>query len=777
MEKKLYNLMDWREMEGILYADTDHPEKVLGQRIVKEGRLIQAFVPDSIEVHVHLLESDKYVQMEMADEAGIYAVLLPKKCEEPYRIVAEYAKGITHEYYDSYAFGMTIPEEELKKFNAGVNYEVYKYLGAHVMEQDGVSGVRFAVWAPEARRVSVVGDFNFWDGRRNMMIRRGDTGVFELFVPELTEGTIYKYEIETREGTSILKADPYATYSELRPHTASIVYDVSKFDWTDEEWRLSRTGKEKDQPVSIYEVHLGSWKRKSETSAKDDTDFYNYRDLAPMLADYVEEMGYTHVELMPVMEHPFDGSWGYQTTGYYAPTSRFGDPSDFMFFMNYMHKRGIGVILDWVPAHFPKDAFGLARFDGTCLYEHADPRQGEHPHWGTLIYNYARPEVSNFLIANALYWSEVFHADGIRMDAVASMLYLDYGKNDGEWVPNMYGGHENLDAVEFMKHMNSAFKKRGSQTMLIAEESTAWPKVTGPVEDDGLGFDYKWNMGWMNDFISYMQTDPYFRHINYGNLTFSMIYNYSEDFILVFSHDEVVHGKGSMFQKMAGDTDEKKYANLRLAYGYQMVHPGKKLLFMGQEFAQYNEWWEERELDWYLLENQPNKQMQDYVKALNHFYKSHPALYELDFDSEGFEWINNISADESIVVFARKASKEEDMLVVICNFDTIERENYKIGVPKRGKYKEIFNSDAVEFGGTGYVNPRLKQSKKDECDNREDSIRIKVPALGMSIFKYTPISEEDKRKKAPKKRATARKSAVAKKLEKEINETRKGKSL
>lgn len=762
--------MDWRGLEGIVYADTDHPEEVLGSRYEKDGRIITAFVPDSSKVSVHLLTSDELIPMEQVDEAGIYAVMLPKKNEEPYKIHAEYGKGILNEYYDSYAFAPSIPLEELKKFNAGVHFEVYNVLGAHLVERNGVKGTRFAVWAPEAKRVSVVGDFNFWDGRRNIMTRREDTGVFEIFVPNVDAGSLYKYEIETMHGENILKADPYASFAELRPNTASIVYDTEHFTWKDDEWMQQRN-LNKEKPMNIYEVHLGSWKRKGE-----DAELYNYRELAPMLAAYVKEMGYTHIELMPVMEHPFDGSWGYQVTGYYAPTSRYGTPDDFQFFMEYMHEQGIGVILDWVPAHFPKDAFGLARFDGTCLYEHEDPRKGEHPHWGTLIYNYARPEVSNFLMANALYWAERYHADGIRMDAVASMLYLDYGKNDGEWVPNIYGGKENLDAVEFFRTLNSTFKKRDADVMLIAEESTAWPMVTGDVKDEGLGFDYKWNMGWMNDFLSYMQTDPYFRHINYGNLTFSMIYNYSEDFILVFSHDEVVHGKGSMIQKMAADTEKRKYDSLRLAYGYQIAHPGKKLLFMGQEFAQYNEWWEERELDWDLLEQEENANIKGYVQTLNAFYKEHPALYELDYDTDGFEWINNISANESIVVFARKSKNDQELLIVVCNFDTVERANYKIGVPKKGKYKEIFNSDAVIFGGSGFVNPRVKQSKEDECDGRDNSIRIKVPALGMTVLKYSPILEADKKKRAKKTKATTKKSAVASKIEKEIIKSRKDKA-
>ena len=779
MGDRLYELMNWRDIEGVVYADLDNPFEVMGEKLLKDGRLISAFVPDAGKVAVQIAGQE--YEMDKVDEAGFFSVLLPKKVTGMYRLHAFYDEGKEDIRYDAYAFPPSIPEADLKKFNAGIHYEIYKLLGAHPMEIGGVKGVRFAVWAPEAVRVSVVGDFNQWDGRRNIMQRRGDSGVFELFVPELETGAIYKYEIATRSKGNVLKTDPYANAFEVRPANASVVADITGFPWTDDSWiaKQKENQANKEKPMSVYEVHLGSWRTKEMPPVKEGKEadgkdsYYNYREIAPMLAEYCKEMGYTHVELMPVMEHPFDGSWGYQVSGYYAPTSRYGTPQDFMYFMDYMHRQEIGVILDWVPAHFPRDAWGMAEFDGTCLYEHKDPRQGAHPHWGTLIYNYGRPEVSNFLIANALFWAEQYHADGIRMDAIASMLYLDYGKNDGEWVPNIYGGKENLDAVEFLKHLNSIFKKRGNYAMLIAEESTAWPQVTAPVKEDGLGFDYKWNMGWMNDFLGYMQTDPYFRKYQYGGLTFSMIYAYSEDFILVLSHDEVVHGKGSMINKMPGDEDAR-YANLRVALGFQTVHPGKKLLFMGQEFAMYNEWWEARQIDWFQLENQKNRNMQNYVKALNHLYLKEPALYEQDYTPDGFEWINNISSEESILVFARKAKAEEDFLVIVCNFDTIDRDNYKIGVPKKGKYKEIFNSDSTEFGGNGFVNPRAKPSKADECDDRENSIRIKVPALGMTVLRYIPITEKEKQAESEKsaKRTTgkpaSRKSAVAQKLEREI---------
>jgi 1,4-alpha-glucan branching enzyme len=767
MGNKLDKLMNWRDIEGVVYADLDHPFSVLGERMTTEGRLIGAFLPDAQKVSITVDGVKKKYPMEEVDEAGFFAALLPKTSVGNYQLTAAYPDGVTNTAYDAYQFHPQIDEKELKKFNAGIHYEVYKILGAHPTTLQGVAGVQFAVWAPEAKRVSVVGDFNLWDGRKHIMERLGDSGVFALFIPELPEGSIYKYEIATKNKGNVLKTDPYGNAFETRPANASKVVDITKFTWTDDAWiaQQKKNGSNKELPVSIYEVHLGSWRCKELPPVKEGEEvdqieaFYNYREIAPLLADYCKEMGYTHVELMPVMEHPFDGSWGYQVSGYYAPTSRYGSPEDFMYFMNYMHNAGVGVILDWVPAHFPRDAWGMAEFDGTCLYEHRDPRQGSHPHWGTLIYNYGRPEVSNFLIANALFWAEQYHADGIRMDAIASMLYLDYGKNDGEWIPNIYGGKENLEAVEFLKHLNSIFKKRGNYAMLIAEESTAWPQVTGSVKEDGLGFDYKWNMGWMNDFLGYMQTDPYFRKYQYGGLTFSMIYAYSENFVLILSHDEVVHGKGSMIQKMPGTTEAQKFANLRAAYGFQMTHPGKKLLFMGQEFAMFNEWWEAREIDWFQLENTENKQMQDYVKALNHLYLSEPALYEQDYDTEGFSWINNISSNESILVFVRKAKAENDFLVVVCNFDTIDRDNYKIGVPKEGKYKEIFNSDNQVFGGNHFVNPRVKPSKKEGCDGMDDSIRIKVPALGMTVLRYVPVEKkEDKTSHAGTRRNNSKRS-------------------
>lgn len=765
MDEKLYNLMDWAGIEALVYSEEDQPHRLLGAHVTEDGVLIQAFLPGAVEVAVKVDGMKKTYPMELADEEGFFAVLLPGKKIPSYQYDITFDNGEQVEWKDPYLFEPQITQQETKKFNEGICYEIYEKMGAHPMTVQGVEGVYFAVWAPNAMRVSLVGDFDQWDGRRLPMRRLWDSGIFDLFVPGLKPGMLYKYEIKAKGGLTFLKADPYANAAQLRPDNASVIADLSTYEWKDEAWQKERRRKvSKKEPMVIYEMHLGSWKKPE----SEEQGFYNYRDLAPMVAKYIKEMGYTHVELMPVMEHPFDASWGYQVTGYYAPTRRYGTPEDFMYFMDYMHGQGIGVILDWVPAHFPRDTFGLCAFDGTCLYEHLDPRQGSHPHWGTLIYNYGRPEVKNFLISNALFWVDKYHADGIRMDAVASMLYLDYGKNDGEWVANIYGGNENLEAVEFLKHLNSIFKKKHPGALLIAEESTAWPLVTGSVESDGLGFDYKWNMGWMNDFIGYMCLDPVFRSHHHGELTFSMIYAYSENYILTLSHDEVVHGKGSMIGKMPGER-EQKFANLRAAYGFWMAHPGKKLLFMGQDFAQEREWSEERSLDWDLLDVPEHRQMQAYVKALNDFYKKHPAMYQLDHEPKGFNWINAISANENMLVFTRNTRKKEEMLLVVCNFSPLVYENHKIGVPYPGKYKEIFNSDRKEFGGTGTGNPRLKQSKKDECDDRPDSITIKVPPMSVTIFSYTKTAPKSGTNKAAKARPR-KEAAVKKDLKRELEE-------
>lgn len=755
MDEKLYSKMQWPEIEALVYSEHDRPCQILGQQVTEDGILMTAFNPDAVAITARNTKTKKEYPMEKVDDGGYFAVLADESKAFPYVYIVDYGEDNIVTQGDPYAYDSMITSEDIMKFNSGIHYEVYKILGAHVMKINGVSGVHFAVWAPNAIRVSVVGDFCNWDGRRYPMQRLGDSGIHELFIPGMAEGEIYKYEVKIKGDTVVLKSDPYGYYAQVRPNTASIVYDINKYQWQDKEWLKTRKKADtKSAPMNIYELHLGGFKKPDEADGR---YFYNYRELAPMIADYVKDMGYTHIELMPVMEHPLDESWGYQVTGYYAPTSRYGTPDDFMYFMDYMHQQGIGVILDWVPAHFPRDLGGLANFDGTCLYEHPDPRRGAHPHWGTLIFNYGRPEVINFLIANALYWVEKYHADGIRMDAVASMLYLDYGKKDGEWLPNIYGGNENLEAIELLKHLNSMMKKRNPGAMMIAEESTAWPKITYPVEDDGLGFDYKWNMGWMNDFTGFMKLDPLFRKYHYGELLFSMVYAYSEDFVLVLSHDEVVHGKCSMIGKMPGEGSDK-FDNLRVAYGFMAAHPGKKLLFMGQDYAQFTEFNEAKSLEWFMLDYEPHRQMQNYVRDLNHLYTSYPAFYALDTDPDGFEWINNISADESIVVFLRKTEKLDETLLIVCNFTPVVYENHKIGVPFTGKYKEIFNSDAVVYGGKGHVNPRLKQSKKDECDDREDSITITVPPMGMAVFTCTHMEPAKK----PVKKTAAKKTAAGK---------------
>lgn len=768
MDKKLYELMNWPRIEALVYSEEDEPQEILGPHKVKGGTLIQAFLPTAVRMEVILKDTGKAVEMEKADDGGFFAALVPGRKIPSYHFRVTYDNDMVQELEDIYRFTPQVfTKADLEAFGKGIHYTIYEKMGAHPMTIDGVEGTYFAVWAPNAERVSVVGDFNMWDGRRNPMIQIREAGIHELFIPGLKAGACYKYEIKTKQGLPMLKADPYANAAELRPNTASVITDLTGFAWTDEKWLEKRKATDyRKEPLLIYEVHLGSW-RKPDPDAEDAREFYTYRELAPMLASYVKEMGYTHVEIMPIMEHPLDESWGYQVTGYYAPTARYGTPEDFMYFMNYMHEQGIGVILDWVPAHFPKDAFGLAGFDGTCLYEHFDPRQGEHPHWGTLLYNYGRPEVKNFLIANALFWTEKYHADGIRMDAVASMLYLDYGKNEGEWIPNQYGGKENLESIEFLKHLNSIYKKRKDGALLIAEESTAWPKVTGALEHDGLGFDFKWNMGWMNDFLGYMHYDPVFRGYHHGELTFSFIYAWSENFILSLSHDEVVHGKSPMVGKMPGDRDSE-LNNLRAAYGFMAMHPGKKLLFMGQEFATFDEWNEKESLDWDLLQYQDHSDMQGYVKALNSLIKAHPALYADDCRPEGFQWINNISANENMLVFLRKA--EGETLLVVCNFSPLVYEKHKIGVPFEGKYKEIFNSDSEEFGGSDVRNKRVKTSKKSECDGFENSIEITVPPMGVAVFACTeeklPVKEKKTAakkpaaKKAEPKKSSAKKEAV-----------------
>ncbi|MCF2553919.1 1,4-alpha-glucan branching protein GlgB [Faecalicatena contorta] len=618
-------------------------------------------------------------------------------------------------------------------FGQGNHYEIYKKMGAHKVKKGKTEGVYFAVWAPHAKSVSVVGDFNGWDTEANPMKREETIGIYTCFVPGVEEYALYKYCIETCTGEYIFKADPYANYAELRPGTASRVVDISHLKWSDSAWMENRkTWNHTESPMSVYEVHIGSWKRHL---GEEGTGFYNYREFAKEIVKYVKDMGYTHIELIGIAEHPFDGSWGYQVTGYFAPTSRYGTPEDFAWMVNYLHRNKIGVILDWVPAHFPRDAYGLANFDGTPTYEYADPRKGEHPDWGTKIFDYAKNEVSNFLISNALFWTEQFHIDGLRVDAVASMLYLDYGKQDGQWVANKYGGKENLEAIEFLRHLNSVMAKRNPGVLMIAEESTAWPHVTGDVEEGGLGFSLKWNMGWMHDFTEYMKLDPYFRKYNHNSMTFAMSYAYSENYILVLSHDEVVHLKCSMLNKMPG-LGFDKYANLKAGYAFMIGHSGKKLLFMGQEFAQLREWSEERELDWYLLAEPEHQAIQNWVRDLLHLYKKKKALYEVETSWEGFEWINADDADRSIFSFMRHSKDGKKNLLFVCNFTPVERPDYRVGVPRKKQYKLIMNSDDVKYGGTGEERPLVYKAEKQECDGRDFSFAYPLPAYGVAIFEF-----------------------------------------
>ena len=619
-------------------------------------------------------------------------------------------------------------------FSMGTHYDIYKKMGAHEAVMNGKKGVYFAVWAPNAATVSVIGEFNGWREEANPMTRLEPSGIYEGFVVGAKVGMLYKFFIKTKDGRGLYKADPFANYAEQRPRTASRITDITKLRWSDAAWMEARKQRDNDSlPVSIYEVHPGSWKK--HPHGEDEDGFYNYREFAKSLAEYVKEMGYTHVELMGIAEHPFDGSWGYQVTGYYAPTSRYGTPEDFAYMVNYLHKQKIGVILDWVPAHFPRDAHGLEEFDGGCVYEYADPKKGEHPEWGTKVFDFGKSEVKNFLIANALYWVEHFHIDGLRVDAVASILYLDYGRENGQWTPNIYGGNKNLEAIEFFKHLNSVVLGRNHGAMMIAEESTAWPKVTGKPEEDGLGFSHKWNMGWMNDFLEYMKLDPYFRKWNHNKMTFSMTYAYAEKYILVLSHDEVVHLKCSMINKMPGLYDDK-FANLRAGYAYMLGHPGKKLLFMGQEFAQLQEWSEARELDWYLLAEDKHQQMQNYVKALLHLYKKTPALYDADQDPCGFEWINADDADRSIFSFVRHSKDGKSNLLFVINFTPVARPDYRVGVPKRKQYRLVLDGDAAEFGGNTTERPVVYKAVKSECDGREYSFAYDLPAYGIAIFKF-----------------------------------------
>ena len=770
MNVKIEQWMNWILFDELMEGRINAPKQILGNHDYGEGQMITAFKPHSVSCKVISPTGKTEYEMEKVDDKGFYALYLPKKkfTGSKYRLVTHYQDGSTVISADPYSFENQIGEMDIYLFSEGNHWDVYKKFGAHPMKIDGVSGTYFCVWAPHARRVSVVGDFNMWDGALHPMNLIGPSGIYELFIPDVGEDAVYKFNILTRYGKEIFKSDPFGNCAQFRPDNASVVKDITKYRWKDNLWmenraKISRTDAMR-KPMAIYEMHLGSWKKKIED---DENGFYNYRELAPMVADYVKDMGYTHIELMGIAEYPFDGSWGYQVTNYYAPTRRYGDPEDFMYFVDYMHKNGISVILDWVPAHFPRDAHGLGRFDGMPLYEHPDSRRGEHPDWGTYIFDFGRNEVSNFLIANALFWAREYHIDALRVDAVASMLYLDYGKQNGNWLPNEDGGNENYDAIKLLMKLNKTIEEQVPGVFVIAEESTAWAGVTAPTSMEGLGFLFKWNMGWMNDFLEYMKLDPYFRQFNHNRLTFSLMYAYSENFVLVISHDEVVHLKCSMINKMPGMHDDK-FANLRTAYGFMYGHPGKKLLFMGQEFAQLREWSEARSLDWFLLDGEDaasHNGIKNYVKALNGLYNQYDAMYYNDQDQMGFEWISCDDPQSSIVSFIRRGSTAKSQLLFVCNFTPVDRDGFIVGVPCQGKYTEILNSDAVEFGGQGRLNDTPVKASKEPWNGKDYSISMHLPPLSVCVFKYDyvepkkPVPRKTSAKttkKAPSKAASAK---------------------
>ena len=735
------------EIFRIISGQHPNPHDVLGMHEIRENGdkmlAVRAFIPGAKTITVvdAASKKNKYPMERLHVDGFFEAVITDRQEWFRYRLECSDYEGNSWHSYDPYGFSPTISEYDRYLFGAGNHYRIYEKLGAHPVTFEGARGVAFGVWAPNAKSVSIIGNFNNWDTRRHPMRLLGESGIWELFIPGLAAFDQYKFHVVQADGRQVDKSDPYGFYAQVRPETASVIFPIKRYKWKDRSWMTAR--KKADilsSPMNIYEVHLGSWMRVPE----EENRFLTYTEMAEKLIPYVKEMGFSHIELMPIEEHPFDGSWGYQVTGYYAPTSRYGTPEEFQAFVDTCHQNGIGVILDWVPAHFPKDDFGLGRFDGTALYEHQNPRQGEHLQWGTYIFNYGRKEVSSFLIANALFWLLEYHIDGLRVDAVASMLYLDFCKNEGEWTPNVYGGRENLEAVEFLKHMNSVVAKQVPKAVMIAEESTSWEGVTKSPEENGLGFTMKWNMGWMNDFLSYIKKDPIYRKYHHHNLTFGMAYHYAENFVLVLSHDEVVHEKSAMIGKMPGDLWQK-YANLRLSYGFMYGHPGKKLLFMGGEFAQFHEWNEKQSLDWHLLQYQDHQEMQAYVKALNHFYLAEPAFWEMDGDTEGFCWIECDDAASSVVSFIRRSKR--DALYFVCNFTPEVYRDFRLGVPFAGMYEEVFNSDREEFGGSGVVNEKKVSTEAIPWNGYADSISIMVPPLGMTVLKQ----EMDKKNKKVKK--------------------------
>jgi 1,4-alpha-glucan branching enzyme len=735
-----------KDIELIARGEHSDPFSVLGPHWIEQGGkkslAIRVFRPNAAEVTVlwgKKPEPYRAVRMhpEGIYEAQILASAAGKSQNEPvapgaYRLQIRFSDGNVFETYDPYAFPPVLTEYDLYLSGEGTHYQKYEKLGAHVREVAGVRGVHFGVWAPNARRVSVVGDFNFWDGRVHPMRHRGSSGIWEIFIPGLGEGEVYKFEILSRAGNALgLKTDPYGFAGEMRPNNASVVRTIDGYKWKDTAWMESRSLRDwLHSPMTIYELHAGSWRRKPEEGDR----WLTYRELADELLPYVKRMGFTHIELLPIMEHPLDASWGYQTVGYFAVTSRFGSPADFMYFVDRCHQQEIGVILDWTPAHFPRDAHGLGLFDGTHLYEHADPRRGAHPDWGTLVFNYGRNEVQNFLVSNALFWLDKYHLDGLRVDAVASMLYLDYSRKPGEWIPNAFGGRENLEAIAFLKHLNEVLHSRHPGTLMIAEESTSWPAVSRPTYVGGLGFDLKWNMGWMNDTLRYFALDPLFRQHHHNELTFSMIYAFQENFVLPLSHDEVVHGKRTLLEKMPGD-DWQKFANLRLLFGYMYAHPGKKLLFMGSELAERNEFWEEGSVDWSLEESAAHRGVQRLLADLNRLHATERPFFEVDFEWAGFEWIDADDAAASILSFIRRARNPEDYVVVVCNFTPVLRLDCRIGVPGPGFYREILNSDSVYYEGSDAGNSGGVRAEPIPWNDRPWSIKLKVPPLAAVYFK------------------------------------------
>jgi len=728
-------------VDHLVHANFWDPFSVLGSHESeshgKPARVVRAFLPQAREAWVVPIGKrgpEARLSLRRIHPDGFFELVLPDRAGPfPYRLAVENHEGHAWEFEDPYRFGPVLTAFDLHLLGEGTHYKSYEKLGAHVRTHEGVKGVHFAVWAPNALRVSVVGNFNHWDGRRHPM--RGCTGgIWEIFLPEMGQGEVYKFEIKSRvNGYLVEKADPYGFAAEMRPKTASVVWDVTSFAWGDEDWMKSRAARQGlDAPISIYEVHLGSWQRKVE----DGNRFLSYRELADALVNYLAETGFTHVELMPINEHPFDGSWGYQPVGYFAPTARHGSPDDFVYFVDTLHRHGYGVLVDWVPAHFPRDIHGLGFFDGTHLYEHEDPRLGEHMDWGTKIFNYGRAEVRNFLLGNALFWLERYHIDGLRVDAVASMIYLDYSRKAGEWVPNVFGGNENLEAIDFLKRLNELCHQEHPGIITAAEESTSFVGVSRPTYLGGLGFSLKWNMGWMNDTLRYFQKDPVHRKYDHGQLSFSLIYAFHENFILPMSHDEVVHGKGSLIDKMPGDTWQK-FANLRLLFGYMFGHPGKKLLFMGDELAQWREWTHEQSVDWHLLQHPDHHGIKQLVSDLNALYKTEPALHQVDFDWRGFEWLELHDSENSVLAFARRARNRDECIVVACNFTPVAREGYRIGVPSGGFYREILNTDADRYGGSNFGNYGGAWAHQGDWGGQPFHLSLRLPPLGVMFLKIS----------------------------------------